>query len=231
MTTSDTSRTSSDSDLDRSDYGKSAYGSADDTRTSTWSGSPYEPLPSDSDYSSYSAPSTSYSPSVYVPPPADAEEPVAATAGRRTKDRFVAGLVGGVLGLFLVAGGLYLIGRWGFPVYDGMVNARGATDPWDVTLTAVGGGLVLLATLLNGWTPWATLAPGLVLTSVGVWSLVAFDGADRIATTIDWVFARPEIVLWGVNGWLLAVGVALLGASGSAIIARAAGRRRGRPGR
>ena len=224
MTTSDTSRASSDSDLD-----KSAYSSADDARTSTWSGSPYEPLPSDSDYSSYSTASTSYSPSVYVPPPADAEEPVAATGGRRTKDRFVAGLVGGVLGLLLVAGGLYLIGRWGFPVYDAMVNARGATDPWDVTLTAVGGGLVLLATLFNGWTPWATLAPGVALTGAGLWSLMTFDGADRVATAIDSMFSRPEIVLWGVNGWLLALGAALLGASGSAILARAAGRRRGLP--
>lgn len=227
MTTSDTSRTSSDSDLSKTDYG-----SSDDTRTSTWSGSPYEPLPSDAGYGDYSSsPSTTYSPSVYVPPPADAEEPVAATGGRRTKDRFVAGLVGGVLGLLLVAGGLYLIGRWGFPVYDAMVKAGGATDPWDVTLTVLGGGLILLATLLNGWTPWATLAPGLVLTAAGVWSLVAFDGADRVATTIDSVFDRPQIVLWGVNGWVLALGAALLGASGAAIIARAAGRRRGLPSR
>ncbi|TKV61287.1 hypothetical protein FDO65_06675 [Nakamurella flava] len=235
MTTSDTSRTSSGSGTDHSTSFPShlsGEGSADDTRTSAWSGSPYEPLPADStyaDYSSSGSTDTAYSPSVYVPPPADAETPTP-TGGRRTRARFVAALVGGVAGLLLVAGGLYLIGRFGLQVHDAMVTSRGATDPWDVTLTILGGGLILLATLLNGWTPWATLVPGLVLTGAGVWSLVTYDGADRVATTIDTVFARPEIVLWGVNGWVLGLGAVLLASSGAAIIARAAGRRRGRPG-
>lgn len=229
MTTSDTSRTSGSSASDPSSDYLTSTSLDDDTRTSTWTGSPYEPLPADSAYTDYGSPATTHSPSVYVPPPADAA-PVA-PAGRQTRSRFVAALTGGLVGLLLVAGGLYLIGTYGFPVYDAMIKGRGATDPWDVTLTIVGGGLVLLATLLNGWTPWATLIPGLALTGAGVWSLVSYDGADRVATTIDTVFTRPEIVLWGVNGWLLGLGAVLLGSAGSAIIARAAGRRRGRPGR
>jgi hypothetical protein len=83
--------------------------------------------------------------------------------------------------------------------------------------------------LLNGWSPWATLLPGLALTAAGVWSLAWYDGADRVATFIDRLFARPEMVVWGITGWLLVLGLLLVGASGAAIIARAAGRRRGRP--
>lgn len=235
MTTSDTSRTSGGSGADHpnglpSHLSGTGTGSADDTRTSAWTGSPYEPLPADPPYGDYGTSESTYSPSVYVAPPPDAEAP-APTGGRQTRARFTAALVGGVGGLLLVAGGLYLIGRFGLPVHDAMVKGPGAADPWDVTLTILGGGLILLATVLNGWTPWATLVPGLALTGAGVWSLVTFDGADRVATTIDAVFSRPEMVLWGVNGWVLGLGVVLLGASGAAVIARAAGRRRGRPGR
>lgn len=231
MTSSDTSRTADGSGAGASSgFGSSSdRDSTDDTHTTTWTGSPYEPLPADSTYGDYSSTSTGYSPSVYVPPSADAPAAVP-TGGRRTKSRFTSALVGGLAGLLLVAGGLYLIGTFGYPVYDAMVNRAGATDPWDVTLTVLGGACILLATLLNGWTPWATLLPGLVLTGAGVWSLVTYDGADRVATTIDSVFSRREFVLWGVSGWMLVIGAALLGAAGAAIIARAAGRRRGRPG-
>jgi hypothetical protein len=37
------------------------------------------------------------------------------------------------------------------------------------------------------------------------------------------------MVVWGVTGWTLIIGLLLLGSSGAVIIARAAGRRRGRP--
>jgi hypothetical protein len=68
-----------------------------------------------------------------------------------------------------------------------------------------------------------------VLTGAGVWSIAWYDGADRVASLIDRAFARPEMVVWGITGWLLVVGLVLVGASGAAIIARAAGRRRGLP--
>ena len=75
----------------------------------------------------------------------------------------------------------------------------------------------------------ATQLPGLALTGAGIWSIAWYDGADRVATFVDQLFARPEMVLWGVTGWLLVIGLTLVAASGAAIIARAAGRRRGRP--
>ena len=80
------------------------------SRASTWTGSPYEPLPSE--------PGTSYSastfgdyddglaisrPTTFTPTATDAEEVESPTTGRRTKSRAIAGLVSAVLGL--AAGG------------------------------------------------------------------------------------------------------------------------------
>ncbi len=208
------------------------------SRVSTWTGSPYEPLPSESGTSSYSSSSfddydtglaigrpTTYAPSV----PADADESEPPTSARRTKSRAIAGLISGVLGLAMVAGGLYLLGEFGFRVYDAMINQLGQPAGWDIAFTATGAALLFVAVLLNGWSPWATLIPGLALTAAGIWSLATYDGADRVATFVDGVFARPEMVLWGITGWMLAIGLTLLGASLSAVIARAVGRRRGRP--
>ncbi len=62
-----------------------------------------------------------------------------------------------------------------------------------------------------------------------MWSIAWYDGADRVASTIDRLFARPEMVVWGITGWMLVLGLMLLATSGAVIIARATGRRRGRP--
>jgi len=208
----------------------SPYGtSSTKSGASSWSGSPYEPLPSESAAGDYpSSPISTYgdATSTYVPPAADRVAPV---GGKRTKARAWAALISAVIATLLVAGGLYLIGEFGFRIFDVMLNTGGQPGTWDIVWTSTGAALIFVAVLLNGWSPWATLPAGIVLTGAGVWSLAWYDGADRVASTIDQLFARPEMVVWGITGWLLILGLMLLGSSGAVIIARAAGRRRGRP--
>ncbi len=218
--------------------------SADATATnsrasSTWTGSPYEPLPTDSSPgyplsgvdSFGSAPTYADPQPTYIPPSSDAEPVPAPTGGKQTKARAIAGLVSAAIGTLLVAGGLYLVGEFGFRIFDVMLNGGGRPAPWDIVWTSVGAVLIFAAVLLNGWSPWATLPAGLGLTAAGVWSIAWYDGADRVATAIDRMFARPEMVVWGITGWLLVLGLILTAASGAAVIARAAGRRRGLPSR
>ena len=213
-------------DSPNSPYGSSSAASG----TSTWTGSPYEPLPSESSrrllvvlqrpLRRHGAPPAYLSPAPVFAEPA---APVG-TASGPSPGRSPA-LVSAVLGTLLVAGGLYLIGEFGFRIFDVMLNGGGQPSPWDIAWTSTGAALIFVAVLLNGWSPWATLVPGIALTAAGVWSIAWYDGADRVASSIDRLFARPEMVVWGITGWLLVLGLMLLGASGAAIIARAAGRR------
>jgi len=205
----------------------SPYGSSKQAG-SAWSGSPYEPLDSESTASSY--PSTygvsdSASPT-YVPAPASDDRAESPSGGRQTKQRAIAGLFSAILGTLLVGSGLYLIGEFGMGIFQSMLNDGGQPSGWDITWTSVGAAQIFIAVLLNGWSPWATLIPGAVLTGVGVWSLAWYDGADRVASFVDQLYARPEMVVWGITGWLLVLGLMLLGAGFAAVIARAAGRRR-----
>ncbi len=230
-------------DTPHSPYGSSAYSSADPTSgfraPSAWTGSPYEPLPSDSSpgyplsaVDSYgSAPEYADSSPTYIAPPPELGPVAPPVNGRRTKSRSIAGLVSAAIGTLLVAGGLYLVGEFGFRIFDVMLNVGGRPAAWDIVWTSVGAVLIFAAVLLNGWSPWATLPAGLVLSAAGIWSIAWYDGADRVATAIDRLFARPEMVVWGITGWLLVLGLMLTAASGAAVIARAAGRRRGLPSR
>ena len=205
----------------------SPYG-ASKSSGSAWSGSPYEPLDSESSVTSY--PSTyggsdSAAPT-YVPAPGTDEREERRPSGRQTKQRAVAGLFSAILGLLLVGTGLYLIGEFGMGIFQAMLNGGGQPSGWDITWTSVGAALIFVAVLLNGWSPWATLIPGAVLTGAGIWSLAWYDGADRVASFVDQMFARPEMVVWGITGWMLVLGLMLLGASFAVVIARAVGRRR-----
>jgi len=222
-----------------SPYG--ATGSTTKSSGSQWTGSPYEPLPSsdaDSDLTAtfgYSDGTyASAEPTVYQPAGADTADTAssatpAPAAGRRTKARTRAAVISAVLGALLVAGGLYLVGEFGFRIFDAVLKTQTQPETWDIVWASTGAALLFAAVLLNGWSPWATLLPGIALTGAGIWSMVSFDGADRVATTVDNLYARPEMVVWGVTGWTLIIGLLLLGSSGAVIIARAAGRRRGRP--
>jgi hypothetical protein len=222
----------------------SPYGAAGSTAKSNgsqWTGSPYEPLPSsDADSgltSTFGYSDSTYAsaePTVYQPAGADTADTAssatpAPAAGRRTKARTRAAVISAVLGALLVAGGLYLVGEFGFRIFDAVLKTQTQPETWDIVWASTGAGLLFAAVLLNGWSPWATLLPGIALTGAGIWSMVSFDGADRVATTVDNLYARPEMVVWGVTGWTLIIGLLLLGSSGAVIIARAAGRRRGRP--
>jgi hypothetical protein len=222
-----------------SPYG--AAGSTTKSNGSQWTGSPYEPLPSsDADSgltSTFGYSDSTYAsaePTVYQPAGADTADTAssatqAPAAGRRTKARTRAAVISAVLGALLVAGGLYLVGEFGFRIFDAVLKTQTQPETWDIVWASTGAGLLFAAVLLNGWSPWATLLPGIALTGAGIWSMVSFDGADRVATTVDNLYARPEMVVWGVTGWTLIIGLLLLGSSGAVIIARAAGRRRGRP--
>lgn len=208
------------------DSADSPYGS---TKSGTaWSGSPYEPLDSESSVSSY--PSTyglsdSAGP-MYVPAPEPEVRRDGRVSGRQTKQRAIAGLFSAILGTLLVGCGVYLIGEFGMGIFDVMLHGNGQPSGWDIAWTSVGAALIFVAVLLNGWSPWATLIPGAILTATGVWSLAWYDGADRVASFVDQTFARPEMVVWGITGWLLVLGLMMLGASFSVVIARAVGRRR-----
>ncbi len=241
MTTVDPKSSTVDSESAYSDeVASSPYGAAESTKKSSgsqWTGSPYEPLPSseaDSGLTStfgYSDSSyASAEPTVYEPPAADTPSSSApAPTGRLTKVRTRAAVISAIIGALLVAGGLYLVGEFGFRIFDAVLKTQTQPETWDIVWTSTGGALLFVAVLLNGWSPWATLLPGIALTGAGIWSMVSFDGADRVATTVDNLYARPEMVVWGVTGWTLIIGLLLLGSSGAVIIARAAGRRRGRP--
>ncbi|GAA1999276.1 hypothetical protein JL107_12230 [Nakamurella flavida] len=163
-----------------------------------------------------------------IAPPAGAALPSSGT-GRDPGGRAVAAVISTLLGALLVAGGLYLVGEFGSRLATTMLDSGTTGSVRDIILTIGGGVLILIAVILNGWSPWATLLPGIALTGAGVWSVVSYDGADRIAGFVDLFFDSGQLVNWGVTAWILIIGVTLLGASIAAIIARAAGRTRGRP--
>ncbi len=239
-----TSESAYSDEVASSPYGPNPTGStkkAAKDSASQWTGSPYEPLPSGDTgaglTSAFGYSDSTYSPtetSVYEPAPID-PAPGGATStqspgsGRRTKSRTRAGVISAILGALLVAGGLYLVGEFGFRIFDAILKTQTQPETWDIVWTSTGGALLFAAVLLNGWSPWATALPGLALIGTGAWSMVSFDGAHRVANTVDNLYARPEMVVWGVTGWTLIIGLLLLGASGAAVIARGAGRRRGRP--
>ena len=81
--------------------------------------------------------------------------------GKQTKSRAIAGLVSASSACCWSAGGLYLIGEFGFRIFDVMLNGGGQPAGWDIAWTSTGAALIFVAVLLNGWSPWATLVPGL----------------------------------------------------------------------
>lgn len=155
-----------------------------------------------------------------------AETATAGTTGRQ-RSRGRSAVISALLGLVLVGLGLYLIIEFGARIVDATSGGRNASIP-DIVLEVIGAVCLLVGVLLDGWSPWATALPGLVLTGFGVWSLVSIDAANRVTDFANTVFSRADLVLWGVPAWVLVIGVLLLGASGAVTIARSAGRTRGR---
>lgn len=151
-----------------------------------------------------------------VPPPA---------AGPRGS-RVLTGVTSAVVGALLVTAGLYLLGEFGIRTANELGATQGSASLTNILLTVVGAVMLFAAVLLNGWSLWATLLPGLALTAVGVWAVFTLDGAQRVAAAINQLFEGSQLVLWGALGWVLTIGLVLLGASGAAAVARATGRRR-----
>lgn len=152
-----------------------------------------------------------------VPPPATA---VAVSGGNRG----AAGLVCALIGLVLVAGGVYLAAKFGFQA----AGARTAGEPtnWNRVGLAIGGAaLLLLAAALNGWSGWATLIPGLALGGLGTWAFVSRSGLEHLDSWSNWILKDHELTGWNLTGFTMILGLVLLGASIGAFIARSGGRR------
>ena len=159
-------------------------------------------------------------------PAADDSETRAVTEKpRRSRGRTAA--VSALMGLVLVIGGLYLIGGFGPRVFDSAANAWVASTS-DIALATLGAVCLFVAEVLDGWSPWATLLPGVILTGVGVWSVISADGAAWVVSIVDGAVGRSELILSGVHIIVLVIGLLLLGASAAVTIARSAGRSRGR---
>ena len=152
-----------------------------------------------------------------VPPPATA---VAVTGGSRA----AAGLISALIGLVLVAGGVYLATKFGFQV--ARTTTEGGATNWTRVGLAIGGGaLLLLAAALNGWSGWATLIPGLALSGLGIWAFINSSGLNNLEKWTNWVLQDHELTAWNLTGFTMIVGLTLLGASIGAFIARSGARR------
>lgn len=128
----------------------------------------------------------------------------------------------------LSAGGLYLALKFGF---DAAVSLQQDfhKDITKLLLAALGGVLLLGAALLNGWSPWATLIPGLAITGLGGYGMFVDSGAQKIDQWLRFAFQTGTVSGLATLGVLLLIGLILLGASLGALLARSSGRRLARP--
>ena len=161
-----------------------------------------------------------YAPAVVVPPPSS--PPVPEKPASRVGPAFLSA----VLGLLLVAGGMYLLAHFG--AVAGRNLSGGKVSIKDSLLAVLGVVLLLVATIGNGWSPWSTLLPGLALTGLGGWALFDTGAAARIGHWVHALLNQNEVSFISITGFLLAVGAVLLGSSIAVTLARAGGKRDGR---
>ena len=124
-----------------------------------------------------------------------------------------------ILGLLMVLAGVYLAARFGFAAAGTQIET-GRTSFNEVVLTAAGGALLLGAVALNGWSCWATLVPGLLLTGIGGW---AFENPAGLHTAVRWtlpIFRDNQLSSWHLVGFTMTLGLVLLGASAGAAVGR-----------
>jgi len=164
-------------------------------------------------------------PGGYAPATAVAAPPAAA-APERTSNRVAPAFLCALAGILLTAGGMLLLGRYGIPA--GSALTRNSVDVKDSLLATIGAVLVLGAVVLNGWSPWATVIPGLVLTGIGGWALYDTRATVRGSRWTNSVLTTNQLTIWHVSGVTLTVGLMMLAASAAAAIARASGKRDGR---
>ena len=147
--------------------------------------------------------------------------------GKPQRSRARSAAISALVGLTLVISGLYLVAGFGPRLYDATANAWVASAS-DIVLATLGSVCLFAAVLLNGWSPWATVIPGALLTGVGVWSVFSAAGAAWVVSLVDGAVGRSQLILPGVHIMFLIIGLLLLAASIAVTIARSAGRSRGR---
>lgn len=160
-----------------------------------------------------------YAPATVVPPPASATLPTQPSS--RVGPAFLMALIG----LILTAGGLYLGAKYGIATATDL--NRNAVVIKDSALATVGAVLLLGAVIANGWSPWATVIPGIVLTGLGGWALFDASAASTIHGWTKSVISGEELSAWHISGFTLILGLVMLAASTAAAIARASGKRDG----
>jgi hypothetical protein len=153
--------------------------------------------------------------------------PVDDTAEKPHRSRARTAVISALVGLILVFGGLYLVAGFGPRLYDAAANAWVASTS-NIALATIGAVCLFVAVLLNGWSPWSTAIPGVLLTGVGVWSVISAAGAAWVVSLVGGAVGSSELILPGVHIMVLIIGLLLLAASIAVTIARSAGRSRGR---
>ncbi len=161
-----------------------------------------------------------YAPATVVTPPPSSMVP------EKPSSRVGRGFLSALIGLLLTAGGIYLLVRFGYPA--GLNLTQGKVSIRDSGLGLLGALLLFAATMLNGWSPWSTLLPGIALTGLGGWALFDANAYRHIGDWVRSVLNLGEVTTALVTGFVLALGLVLLGASVAAMIARSSGKRDGR---
>lgn len=131
-----------------------------------------------------------------------------------------------LIGLLLTAGGILLLGKFGIAAGTDIART-GAVGVTNAVLATLGAVLLLAAVLLNGWSPWSTVLPGLALAGLGGWALFDAAAGARIWGWTKSLLSNDQVLGWHISGVTLALGLILLGASAAAMMARAGGKRDG----
>ncbi len=176
----------------------------------------------------YPASTPGYAPAGYPPAyaqPTAVPPPASAVLPEQPSSRVGPGFLSALLGLVLAGGGIYLAARFGIAAASDSV--RGSVAVKDSALATIGAVLVLGSVILNGWSPWATVIPGIVLTGIGGWTLYSPSGVNTVSRWTRSVFSQGQLSAWHVSGFTLILGLAMLAASVAAAIARASGKRDG----
>ncbi|MET3804200.1 hypothetical protein ABIB25_001186 [Nakamurella sp. UYEF19] len=160
-----------------------------------------------------------YAPPVAVPPPASA------VVLAQPSSRVGPGFLGALIGLILAAGGVFLAVKFG-PAAAADIQL-GKVGLKDSLLTTLGALMLFAAIALDGWSPWATVIPGVALTGLGGWALFSTSGLAHINDWTKSVFADQQFGGWSILGFTLILGLVMLGASGAATVARSSGKRDG----
>ncbi len=198
----------------------------------TWSqaASPHRqnPQPEPNPTAVYAPSPAEYAPVGHPPdntPRSTEQPPPIAIVPAKPASRVLPALLSVLIGLLLSAGGFYLAVKFGIDFTGPRVGVRNSV------LALLGALLILAAVVLNGWSPWSTIIPGIALTGLGGWALFDTAASRRITGWVPSMLSSNSVSLslsfWLVSGFALILGLAMLGASAAAIMARASGKRDG----